>query len=418
MSTYGNPEEYSDELRRIIFCVKKLRALKPGHQTDWKSAAECHMRYSNLHGKPALTLTITLSPTGCAWARKGGCTMCGEFEGSFKRTDLLDHPELHVAQFAASVGDERVWQVVNDERAPLEWIRIYQEGNYTNLDEVNIQSQEKILRLALRIKDVRRITIESRPEYITDRSVTFLKKIFDGSDVELEIGMGLEAQDRVIRNICINKQGSNDQFRRAVNLLAKSGFRSLAYVLLKPPFLSEEEAIVEAIKTIHFAADIGFSRISFEPMSIHSYTLVDALAKSGIYQPPWLWSVVEVVKACHGVGGMLGIGGIGYYPLPVEYCRNRCEDEPACSDAFTRAIINWNATRDVEVFSGLSCACKRGWMIDCGDKPLPLKARIGEQLTAVEKIIDRNEYSPAILSQSGSVARTRQRRLLMSYYQP
>jgi len=117
---------------------------------------------------------------------------------------------------------------------------------------------------------------------------------------------------------------------------------------------------------------------------------VDALAKSGIYQPPWLWSVVEVVKACHGVGGMLGIGGIGYYPLPVEYCRNRCEDEPACSDAFTRAIINWNATRDVEVFSGLSCACKRGWMIGCGDKPLPLKARIGEQLTAVEKIIDNS----------------------------
>ena len=35
--------------------------------------------------------------------------------------------------------------------------------------------------------------------------------------------------------------------------------------------------IDEAVSTAEFATDIGFKRISFEPMSIHAYSLVDAL---------------------------------------------------------------------------------------------------------------------------------------------
>ena len=46
----------------------------------------------------------------------------------------------------------------------------------------------------------------------------------------------------------------------------------IAYVILKPPFLSEQEAITEAISTIGFANEIGFERISLEPMTIHGYT--------------------------------------------------------------------------------------------------------------------------------------------------
>lgn len=340
--------------------------------------------------------------------------MCGEFEGSAKRNLLLDHPELHVAQFAAAIGDKRVWDVSRREGKPVEWLRIYQEGNYTNVDEVDIQAQEMILRLATRIQGIRRVTIESRPEFVTERSIEFLKGIFANTGVELEIGMGLEARDRVVRNICINKQGSNDEFVRAARLISEAGFYSLAYILLKPPFIGEAEAIDEAVETAHFAAESGFSRISFEPMSVHSYTLVDALVKANLYRPPWLWSVVEVVRRCEDIGSIFGVGGVGYYPLPTEYCRNKCSREPSCSNTLIDAIMRWNATRRLDVFEGLSCDCMEVWRNECDAALLPLRHRMQTQLDVVENMLENDNYSPSVGNTADSV---RKRRLLMSYAQ-
>ena len=387
MSDYGIPSEYREELRRIVSCVKHLRTAKPGKVTSWEKAAECHIKYSNLYGSPVLALTITLSPTGCEWARKGGCTMCGEFEGSLKRKSLIKNPQFHVSQFAAAIGDRRIWELAHNEERPISWLRINQEGNYTNKNEMSVTAQETILRLAIRIKGIQRITIESRPQYITEDSVAFLRSIFEGSGVELEIGMGMEAVNDVVRNVCINKQGTKEQFASAATLLRKNNMLPLAYVLLKPPFLTEMEAIEEATDTAHFAHDAGFSRISFEPMTIHHYTLVDALAKAGYYTPPWLWSVIEVAKRCSDISHIFGIGGVGYYPIPKEYSSNQCSQEPNCTEAFARAIKQYNASRDVSIFDGLSCDCQKEWITECAKRGSPFKDRMQEQLTKVEEFL-------------------------------
>lgn len=417
MLKYGSPADYSEELRRIVACMIKLRQLKPGRETSWTTPVESHMRYSRYQGRRALTLTITLSPTGCEWARKGGCTMCGEFEGSLKRDDLLRRPELHIAQFASAVSNPDVWRVVAEENVPLEWLRIYQEGNYTNLHEMDGLSQQVILQLATRIKGVKKVTIEARPEYLKEESVKALASISIASGVEIEVGMGVEAQDRVVRNVLINKQGSNSTFSAATSLLSDYGISSLAYVLLKPPFLTEIEAIEEAEKTVRFAAEAGFSRISFEPMSIHAYTLIDALASLDLYSPPWLWSVVEVAKRCEDVKDIFGIGGIGYYPLPIEYCHNRCVQWGSCSDNFNRAISMWNEERDISCFDELNCECRLIWEAECEKDAPPLRERLDAQLSRVESLLEAGCYSPSEPSLNGSVSRTRKNRLLMSYVQ-
>ena len=192
----------------------------------------------------------------------------------------------------------------------IEWLRIFQEGNYTNSNETSLFSQEAILRLATHLADVKRVTIESRPQYLNEDTVGLLAEIFADTGVEIEIGMGIEAQDDIVRNICINKQGSKTQFAETARLLKKYDIRPLAYVLLKPPFLTEQESIDEAVKTAHFAESIGFSRISFESMSIHSVTVVDALRQTGNYRSPWLWSVVEVIKRCSDISNIIGVGGV------------------------------------------------------------------------------------------------------------
>lgn len=412
MSSFGNPSEYKSELKRIVTCVKKLRSKKKGKTTHWKRAAECHIKYSNLNNESVLALTITLSPTGCEWAKKGGCTMCGEFEGATKDSVLVEKPQFHVAQFAAAVGDERIWETVKREGKPISWLRINQEGNYINNKEVEKSAQECILRLAMRIKGVRRITIESRPEYITPDVVSFLVKLFEGSGVELEIGMGVEATNDVIRNICVNKWGTKNQFIESAKLLNDNGIRPLAYILLKPPFLTEQESIDEAVATAHFVKKIGFRRISFEPMSIHYFTLVHALTCTNDYKAPWLWSVAEVAKRCSDISYMFGIGGVGYFPVPAEYTSNQCIDENDCSTQFAKAIIEYNQSRDPSVFDHITCSCKSEWEQVRKQATKSLKERMREQLTRVEALLPY--YS---VNEEQNNITIRNSRLLMSYSQ-
>ena len=393
---FGEVHEYKSELKRIISILKELRQKKSGAFTDWEDAAEWHIKYSNLHGISSLALTITLSPTGCEWAKHGGCTMCGEFEGSYKRQDLLNDPRFHIAQFVAAVTNPLVWETAQKEGVPISWIRINQEGNYTNKNEMHIEAQELILRLAMNIKGVKRITIESRPQYLDEPTVKFLHNIFQNSDVELEIGMGIEAKNSVIRNVCINKRGSDNQFIESAKLLKKYNIHPLAYVILKPPFLTEHEAIEEAVNTAHFAADIGFERISFEPMSIHQYTLVDLLKEAGVYKAPWLWSVVEVTRRCQDIASIFGIGGVGYYPIPSEYAHNYCSEKD-CNSKVIEAIKSYNITRDVRVFDSLGCKCKDRWEKECRTSDEAFKERLVHQLDLAEKVL--KTYSPPRLSQ-------------------
>lgn len=379
--------EYKEELRDIVSIVRELRGKHNGRHTSWEEPAEWHLKYSNIDKKPELALTITLSPTGCEWAQKGGCTMCGEFEGSYKEKILVRDPKFHISQFAMAIGDPQIWMAAKSENRNISWLRINQEGNFFNKAEMNPTAQFAILNLATHIRGLKKITVESRPQYLTEEVVKNISRTFKNSDIQFEIGMGLEAKNEIIRNVCINKQGKNIDFIHAVSLLKQNGISPLAYIIIKPPFLTEAEAIDEAVETAHFAHEIGFERISFEPMSIHPYTLVDALRQTGDYCAPWLWSVVEIAKRCSDISDIVGIGGVGYYPIPSSYAHNYCDLEKDCDEQFLKAIMEYNRTRDISTFDKLSCKCKVEWENVCAYSAEPLKERIRAQIDRVKHIL-------------------------------
>lgn len=328
-----------------------------------------------MHGKPVKALTITLNPTGCYWARNGGCTMCGEFEGSAKEEMIPDH--IHIAQFAKAVAD-----LVSLHKPT--WLRINQEGNYTNSSETASIAQTTILKLASQIKGIERITIESRPQYLNELILKEFSAITTQQNVELEIGMGFEASDDVVRNICVNKGEQLDDFKNALNLMNTYNVRSLAYILLKPPFLTECEAIDIAIQSVKDANELGFKRISLEPMSIHKYTVVDALAHANCYRVPWFWSIIKVIEQCKEIPD-LGVGGVGYFPPPLHQAHNHCNYGGHCNIIVAKALAEYTKTRDKAVFNALDCSCKSDWEEECSvENMTPLKARISQQLNCVD----------------------------------
>lgn len=346
----------------------------------WERPAEYAVKYSNLHGKPVKALTITLNPSGCVWAKNGGCTMCGEFEGSAKDAGIPDY--IHIAQFAKAIAD------LVPEYKPT-WLRINQEGNYANSFETASIAQTTILGLAAQIKGIERITIESRPQYLTESILKEYARIISPHNIELEIGMGFEAADDVVRNICVNKGENLNDFKKVVELMTDYNIRSLAYVLLKPPFLTENEAIDVAIQSIVSATEMGFQRISLEPMSIHRFTVVDALERTNSYHVPWFWSIIKVVEQCSEIQD-LGIGGIGYFPPSLYQAHNHCKH---CNTEVAKVLAEYTKTRDTSVFSSLSCSCKLEWEEECRTvNNTPLKDRINQQLNR----INLNDYRAQI----------------------
>ena len=373
MIEFGKVRDYQTEHQRINRLSLELRKIRPPMVTSWEEPADWLVKSENLGGDRVKAVNITLTPTGCEWASTGGCTMCGEYEGSTK--SRLVSAEFHVAQFASAVG-KYVF------RHNPEWIRIYQEGNYLNPREVSTDAQLTILQLASLVKGVRRVTVECMAKMVNRAGAENLANAV-APGVQLEVGIGFEAENDVVRNICVNKGEEISHYERAIQILKARGIQTLAYVLLKPAFLSEGEGIEECVETVKKALGLGFDAVSIEPVSIHPYTLVHALHLKDLYQPPWLWSLVEVARRSPPSRD-LRLGGVEYYPRPIGVAYNRHPDgTDGCNREFWTAIKSYNETRDLRELENLKCSCHADWEHTLEEVEKPLKERMALALSAV-----------------------------------
>jgi len=356
--------------------MKEIRLATPRKPVpSWLEPTDLVCREDYLGTERVKAASMTLFPTGCEYAAVGGCTMCGEWSGS-NLGDLVS-AQFHVAQFAA--GSAKLLS-----EKDVRWLRIYQEGSFLNSAEVAPEAREVILKLASKLTNIQRITIESRPEYLTENVANTLQSFM--GNVELEIGIGLEAKDDYIRNVCVGKGTVISSYQKAVKIAHKNGIIALGYVILKPPFLTEAEGIAEAIETTRYAFEIGFDEVYIQAASIHEWSLSELLALKHLYSPPWLWSMLKVVQeTAHW--GKVKIGGLEYFPRPAFISQNyknidsgeTCE----CSQDIWEAIQNFNATGDINLFSGLSCSCKSIWNNLLATTSQPLQLRVHNHLAEV-----------------------------------
>ncbi|MGB1689383.1 MAG: hypothetical protein ACPHDM_01660, partial [Candidatus Poseidoniaceae archaeon] len=72
----------------------------------------------------------------------------------------------------------------------------------------------------------------------------------------------------------------------------KFGLRIKTYLMFKPPFMSEGDALVHGAKWIRDVAERS-DEISVNPMNIQKGTVIDRLFRANEYRPPWLWSLVQ-----------------------------------------------------------------------------------------------------------------------------
>ena len=127
-----------------------------------------------------------------------------------------------------------------------------------------------------------RVIVESHPRLIGSRAARF-RQLLPG---EVEVAMGLETvhPDVLPR---LNKQMTLDDFAAATRRLRAWRTDVRAFILVRPPFLSDEEGLEWAKRSMDFAFAIGVECCSLVPTRAGNGAM-EELAARGLFAPPSL----------------------------------------------------------------------------------------------------------------------------------
>ena len=319
------------------FCQSFKKDFTPRDQ-DPRQPVRCWSERDVLNGKVVNAYVIILRTRGCSWALASGCTMCGYFNDSM----FSDVSEKDLrSQF------EKAMQNYKDEKI----VKLFTSGSYLDPHEISIPMQNEII--SILTERVEKISVESRPEYITEKRLTAIQKI--AASKKFEIGIGLETSNDLVREKTINKGFRFHQYKKATQLLKKHKMYVKTYLLMKPPFLTEKESLDDCIQTTK-DIDTYTDLVSLNPTNVQRHTVVEYLWKRNQYRPSWLWSIVEYLQQsknitdafvkCDVVGGgsMRGAHNCG-----------------SCDNKVLNAIEEFSLTQQKNVFYGLTCDCKEQW---------------------------------------------------------
>jgi hypothetical protein len=230
-------------------------------------------------------------------------------------------------------------------------VKLFTSGSFLDPHEIPVHTQDKIL--ATLAEQAEKVSVESRPEYITEKRLNDIQGIVQPKT--FEVGIGLETSHDLVREKAINKGFSFNDYKKAATFLKKHQMSVKTYMLLKPPFLTEKESLDDCIRTMHDIAPYT-DVISLNPTNVQHHTVVEFLWRRGQYRPAWLWSVVEFLQQskdstdalvkCDVVGGGSKRGA------------HNCG---ACDRKVLSAIEQFSLTQQKNAFVGLSCDCQEKW---------------------------------------------------------
>jgi hypothetical protein len=265
--------------------------------------------------------------------------MCGYFNDSMG-TSVSENDLL--AQF------EKAMKTYKDEKI----VKIFTSGSFLDPHEVPVVVRKELL--STLSKRAEKISVESRPEYITEKILSEIKTSVQPA--LFEVGVGLETSNDIIREKAINKGFTFTDYKNAARLLKKHDVAVKTYVLMKPPFVTEKEALEDCLRTAHDTAPYR-GVVSLNPVNVQRNTVAEYLWKRDQYRPPWLWSVVEFLKQskkitdahvkCDVVGG-------GSY-RGAHNCGK-------CDRAILDAIAKFSLSQKTSVLNSLTCGCKEQWL--------------------------------------------------------
>jgi len=226
----------------------------------------------HVDGNVENTLTMIFRTSGCWWGKVGGCTMCGYVYDSAHTSPSA---EDIVSQFRKAMGKASKFDRF--------MVKIFTSGSFLDEKEVPADALSKILSLLEEDDRVFKVVVESRPEFLTEESMEFC--LASLKSTLLEVAIGLETSSDLIRKRSINKGFTFRDFVRAAEVAKSNGVAVKTYLMLKPPFISEKQALEDIIASVR-EVSVYSGVISINLCNVQKGTLIEYLWERGEYRPP------------------------------------------------------------------------------------------------------------------------------------
>jgi radical SAM enzyme (TIGR01210 family) len=168
-----------------------------------------------------------------------------------------------------------------------EQFKLYNSGSFFDSAAVPISEYSAI---AQKVFFAKNVVVESHPRLVGERAL-HLRDVLEGS---LEVAIGLETiHPHVLPRL--NKRFTLTHFERSVQYLRKEGIAVRAFVLVKPPFMSEAEGIEWAVRSAEFAFSTGVGVVSLIPTRLGNGAL-ERLMEAGQFTSPCLGSLERALE--------------------------------------------------------------------------------------------------------------------------
>lgn len=243
-----------------------------------------------------------------------------------------------------------------------EKLKLYINGSFFNEDELNFNVAINFISKIKMKLGIKKICVESRPEFVNfDKLKNYIVK----TNLEFEVCFGIESTNDIVRNTCLNKGINIEDFYSLVNQLEKLCSIKV-YLLIKPPFLSEKQAIDDVVNSVNELVGKGIKNISYTPIAVQNNTILEFLLQEKMYRPVWIWSLIEIntrLKSIREKNPQIHLSGLDYFPQPIisAYNCDRCS-----RDLLELLKINRNLMwEDIESF--INCECYQKWYNEIND---------------------------------------------------
>lgn len=322
---------------------------------------ESKKHYSPVYKKTLTQHTCIIPGGGCVYyrANKGDvCPFCA-FPSTARSlikgespSDLFDSWALGTDVY------KEMYLALMESANQAEKIAVFNGGSFFPGSELSDEFQRFVYEDIAARSSVRQLMVESYPTFISRKKLSEAKAILGGKD--LMVGIGFESKDDYVRNTLLKKGIDKGGFETKVKMMQDLGVQVFVYTFLKAPGLSETQALNEALETIEYLSDLGVDEVALSCAFVPPDTDLEVKYKAGEFRPPWLWSIVEIIKEAKKYNWPLSVGGFEDYPPPVA-TPNNC---PSCDDNINALIDCYRMDGKLLDKNLVVCNCQDTWKED------------------------------------------------------
>jgi radical SAM enzyme (TIGR01210 family) len=271
----GYPERAAARDAWIVARRPPRKELDPARPYAFFVEEEC-----SASGEVVPVATIFLTNRECPWR----CLMCDLWQNT-----LTESVPVRAIPAQIDYALERL--------PPARQIKLYNSGSFFDTRAIPPEDYPRIVE---RVAGFERVIVECHPALVGESCFRF----GDSLRGRLEVAMGLEtAHPEVLERL--NKRMTLEQFAAAAGKLRRYQIDLRVFILVKPPFMKEDEALEWARRSLDFAFECGATAATLIPTRGGNGAL-DELARMGEFAPPRL----ATVEAAAEYGISLGRGRV------------------------------------------------------------------------------------------------------------